>query len=1499
MKTNRMCICLMLVCFLSAFVPHGAFATGIVDNNGMIGDFDGDGKDDVLWRCLTDNQVDTIGQSKIWYMDGCTTSGEDSFIDYQEHIQGNGGSVHAIKWDFKKIGDFDGDGQDDILIMNVYGPEDNNTHSGSVYIRYMNSGRADYNHATILVHTFLDLTYEAKIVADFNNDGIVDIIWWSPVNDEVIIWEMTTSRAAITQAQIHTYSKDGEPGEIKFLGDFDNDSFDDDILWRNTDTGSVSIWFMDDRDETTGNIISPNGFDKAICEKSLPIEWVIQNVGDFDNTGGTDIVWKRMSDGYTALWKYDGCTTGCPDCCCYVACTMSPGATFPDWAVTKVANFYDEDNLGNPLPLYRDEVLLRNTTVGHTMEGDVYSWTMNGCLKEPCGFAYKDLAWVEDKTGDFNNDGLADVLWRKKTNGKVNVWLMNACEDHTECDQQTITMDMAWMPLPSIDFDQDGLLDWWERKYFNNNLDATNDPNGDYDGDGLVDIQEYKTGADPNDTDTDDDGMTDGKEYALGSPITITDIVVRLDQTTPYETIQSGVTAASTGDIVYVHDGIFQGTGNKNISVSELDILIRSVNGPEATIIDMEGDQRAFHFVDVLSTDTVLSGFTIKNGNLSGELGGGIRFTRSSGIVENCIITKNHASNGGGIYISASTDVTFKNCIISNNTASGKGGGLRNGALPLTLINCTITSNTAGTTGGGISFIPGATSNIKNSIVWGNSPDQISTEGGTIDVSYTCIQDGGFTGTGNIIDDPLLTGDYHLQASSPCRDAVLVIDPNTPATDIDGEERSLPTDADMGADEYIDGDASGLPDFWEIKYFGSIGQDPNSDLSDSDGLINLHEYMLGTNPLDQDSDDDDILDGAEDGNNNGIVDPGETDPLNSDSDGDLLLDGWEVANGTDPTKNDTDDDGLLDNEEFNIGSSPTVANIVVKPDGSTPYPTIQDAINSTSIGDIVYVTDGTFTGVGNRNITFGGRPITVRSVNGPELSIIDCDGQGRGFIFQDGEISTSILSGLTIQNGDTTNVGTYYDDKRGGGIRCLDSSPLIENCIITSCFGKSGGGGIAIEGSAVSPSPVIKNCKILNNNANSQYQSGGGIICKASSPQIINCEIKGNEAIMSGVGGGILVTDNSLPIITNCIVAFNSCQSGSYWGGGISIMGNTDAVVLNCTFYDNDQTNSSTGNEIYIDSSSPNFRNCIIYNPTEKEIWLVGSAAYFDYCLIGNIDSITDYIDLDSTISGVAPLLKDPTNGDFHLTFSSPCKDIGTESPYLPNGGGNVSVPDMDFEGDVRPQCAGMDIGADELNDADGDDLVDDLEIAIGTDVNDKDTDDDGIMDGDEDVNGNGVLDDGETDPNDIDTDNDGIQDGTELGYTLDDIGTDTDTNVFQPDLDTNTTTNPRNTDTDGDGILDGDEDIDHNGRIDTGETNPAYGDSDGDGMPDGWENANCLDPLTDDSAGDDDVDGFSNLLEYRAGSDPCDNGDTPSLTGALYFKYNATGRISGVTVVE
>jgi hypothetical protein len=172
--------------------------------------------------------------------------------------------------------------------------------------------------------------------------------------------------------------------------------------------------------------------------------------------------------------------------------------------------------------------------------------------------------------------------------------------------------------------------------------------------------------------------------------------------------------------------------------------------------------------------------------------------------------------------------------------------------------------------------------------------------------------------------------------------------------------------------------------------------------------------------------------------------------------------------------------------------------------------------------------------------------------------------------------------------------------------------------------------------------------------------------------------------------------------------------------------------------------------------------------------------------------------------------------------------------------------------------------------DTDNDGLPNDIEQTHGTDPNDADTDDDGLMDGTEDADHDGTVDATETDPRKRDTDNDGLNDGLELGLATPQNAAATNPAVFQADADPNTKTNPLKADTDNGSVLDGVEDTNKNGRVDAGERDPLVTaddvpparDPDADGVDTDDEIPLGLDPNDADSDDDGVIDGQDGLTD-------------------------------------
>lgn len=134
------------------------------------------------------------------------------------------------------------------------------------------------------------------------------------------------------------------------------------------------------------------------------------------------------------------------------------------------------------------------------------------------------------------------------------------------------------------------------------------------------------------------------------------------------------------------------------------------------------------------------------------------------------------------------------------------------------------------------------------------------------------------------------------------------------------------------------------------------------------------------------------------------------------------------------------------------------------------------------------------------------------------------------------------------------------------------------------------------------------------------------------------------------------------------------------------------------------------------------------------------------------------------------------------------------------------------------------------------------------------------------------------TNPKLNDTDNDGLLDGYEVSVGLDPCSEDSDSdevldineNLCTNDTDSDGLINGLDMDSDNDGLTDGDEDIDHDGIVDTGETSPVLWDTDSDSFPDGWEKKYNFNPLSTNSAtADSDSDDLNDYEEFLNGTSP------------------------------
>ncbi|MGA2070692.1 MAG: peptidylprolyl isomerase [Sedimentisphaerales bacterium] len=194
-----------------------------------------------------------------------------------------------------------------------------------------------------------------------------------------------------------------------------------------------------------------------------------------------------------------------------------------------------------------------------------------------------------------------------------------------------------------------------------------------------------------------------------------------------------------------------------------------------------------------------------------------------------------------------------------------------------------------------------------------------------------------------------------------------------------------------------------------------------------------------------------------------------------------------------------------------------------------PFKTIQKAINVVNEPGHVVPTPATYTGVGNVDLDFNDKAITVRAIEPHSFytvttTVIDCQGSSankhRAFNFHRGEDANSVVKGLTIINGYQTS---------GGAILCQSSDPTIKNCTFT-------------------------------NNTASSY--GGGFFCTGSNPTISNCTFSKNTALSTG--GAMCIGDGSNAILTNSILWNNTATSGNE----VALYGWAAIAAINISYSD-------------------------------------------------------------------------------------------------------------------------------------------------------------------------------------------------------------------------------------------------------------------------------------------------------------------------------------------
>ncbi len=375
---------------------------------------------------------------------------------------------------------------------------------------------------------------------------------------------------------------------------------------------------------------------------------------------------------------------------------------------------------------------------------------------------------------------------------------------------------------------------------------------------------------------------------------------------------------------------------------------------------------------------------------------------------------------------------------------------------------------------------------------------------------------------------------------------------------------------------------------------------------------------------------------------------------------------------------------------------PAGAVLIVNPDGSGDYPTIQAAVDAAAATDVIQLSPGLFTGPGNHDVLIAGKALTITSGgDDPARVTIDAGGSDelshRAFRIT-GAATTTTIHGLTLTGG-------WVDEPDGGSaVLCEDGAPVSLVCCAI----------IGNQGSAVKADSALltaSHCSFRQNAAS----WGGALDFQYGTGSITDSEFIENTAELGGACHAFYGT----LVFEDCIFQANHADQAPALG----LFEYTTAEIRRCTFTENEQAEyygvvtfflacqglvencTFAGNDCPLGSmicsekiSTTRIEGCTLWgNHAQSTIWaghmdvqiantLIaantgGPAVESPYnhatltcCdIFGNAggdwsDPIDDQLGQNGNISA-DPLLCEPDAGDFHLATSSPCAPFTQPNP--------------------------------------------------------------------------------------------------------------------------------------------------------------------------------------------------------------------------------------------
>ncbi len=735
---------------------------------------------------------------------------------------------------------------------------------------------------------------------------------------------------------------------------------------------------------------------------------------------------------------------------------------------------------------------------------------------------------------------------------------------------------------------------------------------------------------------------------------------------TAYQNLQSALSAAVSGDEIWVAVGIYTPGAEKTdaFSLKEGVKVYGGFSGTESSReqrdwiahptllsgdigqLDVVTDNcyHVFYHLNLnLTEETLLDGFVITGGNAA-DNGGGMYNCNSSPSISNCVFRDNSAAWSGGAMYNYGVSINITGCSFLDNTCGSGGAGVYNESSTTAIADCTFVGNRTGDYGeGGAIRNFRAAAAIRNCGFIANAAgDQYGLGGGicnkdssglvTVTNSFfsanAAMQGGGLYGSNQRITHCVF---WKNQADYS-------------GGGVAGTGETFVSNSIFWENQLDQIGGSASVSFSDIQNGfsgeGNIDQDPLfQNAAGSDGIAGTEDddfHLLPDSP-------------CVDAGGNGAWDMPDTDFENEERivDGDqdtvLLADmGVDEVGGaggyTAPSAVWVDDEwqGAKAGDQVQTHCF-----------GVDAFSRIQHAINVLAVPGTITVSNGTYMEnlVMKSGVAIDGENKTAVAIDGggagPVVSAIDVDHTAsiRHVTLTNGKSSTG--GGLHLENSSMklseciiaqnnayyvySSDDRYYPDRqkaRGGGAYIKNGSPWFEDCVFsdnaaTSANGQETlGGGIYCENAT----PLLYDCVLKGNYT---QHDGGGMYSLDATPFLNGCTFKGNHVL--GDGGGVYCRSSNLRFEGGDFV------ENSAAGAGGAVYGSASQLYLIYGLVD--ENTAHKGGGFYAEEGTLTIKESLFQNNLAKSgtsasgkagaLMAIDATAFYSYCRFSNNRAVT------------------------------------------------------------------------------------------------------------------------------------------------------------------------------------------------------------------------------------------------------------------------------------